>query len=62
MYWVIIIYFSHYNNNIYFFCVRLGTGLLEKGEIGISATNRNFKGRMGSRDADVYLGLFSKFF
>src|SRR5262249_42276751 len=33
----------------------LGTGLLEKGEIGISATNRNFKGRMGSRDAQCYL-------
>jgi homoaconitate hydratase len=33
----------------------LGTGLLEKGEIGISATNRNFKGRMGSRDAQCFL-------
>jgi homoaconitate hydratase len=30
-------------------------GLLEKGEVGISATNRNFKGRMGSRDAQCYL-------
>jgi homoaconitate hydratase len=29
--------------------------LLEKGEVGISATNRNFKGRMGSRDAQCYL-------
>ena len=37
-------------------CIGLGTGLLEKGEIGISATNRNFKGRMGSRDAQCYLG------
>jgi len=36
-------------------CIGLGTGLLEKGEIGISATNRNFKGRMGSRDAQCYL-------
>src|SRR5713101_6574726 len=25
------------------------------GEVGISATNRNFKGRMGSRDAKCYL-------
>jgi homoaconitate hydratase len=32
-------------------CIGLGVGLLEKGEVGISATNRNFKGRMGSRDA-----------
>jgi homoaconitate hydratase len=36
-------------------CIGLGTGLLEPGEIGISATNRNFKGRMGSRDAQCYL-------
>ena len=36
-------------------CIGLGTGLLEEGEIGISATNRNFKGRMGSRDAQCYL-------
>jgi homoaconitate hydratase len=35
---------------------RLGAGLLQAGEVGISATNRNFKGRMGSREADVYLG------
>jgi homoaconitate hydratase len=37
-------------------CIGLGTGLLEAGEVGISATNRNFKGRMGSRDAKCYLG------
>ncbi len=37
-------------------CIGLGTGLLEPGEIGISATNRNFKGRMGSKDAQCYLG------
>jgi len=36
-------------------CIGLGTGLLEAGEVGISATNRNFKGRMGSRDAECYL-------
>lgn len=36
-------------------CIGLGTGLLEEGEVGISATNRNFKGRMGSRDALAYL-------
>ena len=36
-------------------CIGLGTGLLEKGEVGISATNRNFKGRMGSPDALAYL-------
>src|SRR5271166_3914534 len=37
-------------------CIGLGVGLLEPGEVGISATNRNFKGRMGSRDAKCYLG------
>jgi homoaconitate hydratase len=36
-------------------CIGLGTGLLEPDEVGISATNRNFKGRMGSRDARCYL-------
>jgi homoaconitate hydratase len=36
-------------------CIGLGRGLVEKGEIAISATNRNFKGRMGDRDAQVYL-------
>ena len=36
-------------------CIGLGTGLLEPGEVGISATNRNFKGRMGSREAKCYL-------
>src|SRR5438105_754487 len=37
-------------------CIGLGRGLVEKGEVAISATNRNFKGRMGDRDALVYLG------
>ncbi len=36
-------------------CIGLGTGLLEDGEVGISATNRNFRGRMGSREAEAYL-------
>lgn len=36
-------------------CIGLGVGLLEKGEVGISATNRNYKGRMGSPDAVAYL-------
>jgi homoaconitate hydratase len=36
-------------------CIGLGTGVLEPGEVGISATNRNFKGRMGSREAQCYL-------
>jgi homoaconitate hydratase len=36
-------------------CIGLGTGLLEDGEVGISATNRNFKGRMGSPNAQAYL-------
>jgi homoaconitate hydratase len=36
-------------------CIGLGAGLLEPGEVGISATNRNFKGRMGSREAKCFL-------
>jgi homoaconitate hydratase len=36
-------------------CIGLGQGTIGDGEVGISATNRNFKGRMGSRDAEVYL-------
>jgi homoaconitate hydratase len=36
-------------------CIGLGTGLLEEGETGISATNRNYKGRMGHPAASAYL-------
>lgn len=36
-------------------CIGLGTGLLEDNEVGIAATNRNFKGRMGSKKAQTYL-------
>lgn len=36
-------------------CIGLGLGLLKDGEVGISATNRNFKGRMGSPNAQAYL-------
>ncbi|KAF9507701.1 hypothetical protein BS47DRAFT_1351203 [Hydnum rufescens UP504] len=36
-------------------CIGLGTGLLEEGETGISATNRNYKGRMGHPKAMAYL-------
>jgi len=36
-------------------CIGLGEGLLEDGEVGISATNRNYKGRMGSANAQAYL-------
>jgi len=37
-------------------CIGLGEGLLADGEVGISATNRNFKGRMGSPSSEAYLG------
>jgi len=36
-------------------CIGLGIGLLGDNEVGISATNRNFKGRMGSSSAKCYL-------
>jgi homoaconitate hydratase len=35
--------------------VGLGRGLLQDGDVGISASNRNFPGRMGARSAQAYL-------
>jgi 3-isopropylmalate/(R)-2-methylmalate dehydratase large subunit len=37
-------------------CAGMGAGMLGGGEVCISTTARNFKGRMGSADAQVYLG------
>lgn len=37
-------------------CIGLGAGTIRAGEVGISATNRNFEGRMGDRNGLVYLG------
>jgi homoaconitate hydratase len=37
-------------------CIGLGAGTIKAGEVGISATNRNFEGRMGDRAGQVYLG------
>ena len=36
-------------------CIGLGRGLLQENEVGISATNRNFKGRMGAPSSQAYL-------
>jgi 3-isopropylmalate/(R)-2-methylmalate dehydratase large subunit len=37
-------------------CAGMGAGLLSRGETCLSSTNRNFKGRMGHAEANVYLG------
>jgi len=37
-------------------CIGLGAGTIKAGEVGVSATNRNFEGRMGDRNGQVYLG------
>jgi len=37
-------------------CIGEGLGAVTDGEVAITASNRNFPGRMGSRKADVYMG------
>ena len=37
-------------------CLGGHTGILGKGEKAVATTNRNFKGRMGSLDSEIYLG------
>ena len=36
-------------------CPGIGAGILAAGEVAISTTNRNFRGRMGSPDSSLYL-------
>ncbi|MBS0190186.1 MAG: aconitase family protein [Phycisphaerales bacterium] len=36
-------------------CIGLGQGIAQAGDVVISATNRNYRGRMGHVDAQVYL-------
>jgi 3-isopropylmalate/(R)-2-methylmalate dehydratase large subunit len=37
-------------------CLGAHEGTLAPGEVCISSSNRNFRGRMGSRDSEIYLG------
>ena len=37
-------------------CVGLHSGLIAAGETCISSSNRNFLGRMGSKEGQIYLG------
>lgn len=37
-------------------CLGAHEGAMAPGEVTISSSNRNFQGRMGSRDAEIYLG------
>lgn len=37
-------------------CAGMGHGLLAEGDVCISTTNRNFRGRMGHNESHVYLG------
>ena len=37
-------------------CPGLGLGVLGKGEVCLAAQNRNFRGRMGHDDSEIYLG------
>ncbi len=37
-------------------CLGAHEGILAPGEVVLSTSNRNFKGRMGSRDSEIYLG------
>jgi homoaconitase/3-isopropylmalate dehydratase large subunit len=36
-------------------CLGAHEGILAPGEVVLSTSNRNFKGRMGSRDSEIYL-------